>query len=43
MQHQRLTHAHAHADFYIDTSRLTPEEVLAKVLAFLQAAMPSIA
>ncbi|MBP6473194.1 MAG: hypothetical protein KA773_22305 [Chloroflexi bacterium] len=43
IQHQRLTHAHAHADFYVDTSRLTAEEVLAEVLAFLQAAMPSIA
>ncbi|MFN2110733.1 MAG: hypothetical protein ACK2UI_13835 [Anaerolineae bacterium] len=31
----RLAHARAHCDLYIDTSALTPEEVLAQVLHFL--------
>lgn len=35
-QHQRLSHAHAHADLYVDTSNLTPQEVQERVLAFLQ-------
>ncbi len=35
-QRQRLAHAHAHSDFYLDTSNLTPEEVQVRVLAFLQ-------
>ncbi|MBK8988061.1 MAG: hypothetical protein IPM39_18665 [Chloroflexi bacterium] len=35
-QHQRLSHAHAHAHFYLDTSGLTPQEIQAKVLAFLR-------
>jgi len=31
----RLADAHAHCDLYIDTSTLTPEEILAQVLEFL--------
>jgi chloramphenicol 3-O-phosphotransferase len=31
----RLVHARAHCDLYIDTSALTPEEVLAQALQFL--------
>jgi len=40
-QHQRLRHARAHSDFYLDTSDLTPEEVRTRVLAFLQEVLPS--
>lgn len=40
-QRQRLRHAHAHADFYVDTSNLTPQEVQASVLAFLRHRHPS--
>jgi shikimate kinase len=35
-QQQRLAHARAHCHLYLDTSALTPEEVQAQVLAFLQ-------
>ncbi len=35
IQRGRLSHARAHADFYLDTSDLTPAEVQAHVLAFL--------
>jgi len=31
----RLAHARAHCDLYIDTSALTPEEVLTEALQFL--------
>lgn len=34
-QNERLSHAREHADFYIDTSSHTPEEIQAKVLSFL--------
>lgn len=42
-QHHRLRHAHAHADFYLNTSELTPQEVQAQVLAFLQEVLPPTA
>jgi chloramphenicol 3-O-phosphotransferase len=32
----RLAHARAHCDLYIDTSALTPEDILAQVLGYLQ-------
>lgn len=35
-QRRRLEHAHQHADLYIQTDSLTPEEVEAKVIAFLE-------
>ena len=35
-QSQRLSHAREHADFYLDTSPLTPEEISEKVLQFLE-------
>jgi thymidylate kinase len=35
-QHMRLRHARAHCDLYLPTSDLTREDVLARVLAFLQ-------
>lgn len=35
-QKKRLAHAREHADFYIDTSEQTPEEVAAAVLEFLR-------
>jgi cytidylate kinase len=35
-QQRRLAHAQLHADFYLDTDMLGIEEVLAKVLVFLQ-------
>ncbi len=35
-QHYRLRHARQHADLYIDTNNLTPEQVLTRVLAFLE-------
>ncbi len=35
-QQHRLAHAHEHADFYLDTSTLSPEEVLARALKFLE-------
>ena len=42
-QHHRLRHAHAHANFYLNTSELTPQEVQAQVLAFLQEVLPPTA
>jgi len=33
---QRLHHARQHADLYINTDELTPQEVLEKALAFLE-------
>lgn len=36
-ERRRLAHARAHADLYIRTDDLTPEEVLARVVAFLKA------
>lgn len=42
-QHMRLAHARAHCDFYLDTSPLTPNEVLTEVLAFLAPLMPDSA
>jgi shikimate kinase len=35
-QHQRLTHAYQHCDLYIDTSDLTPGDILKKVFEFLK-------
>jgi len=35
-QTERLAHARAHCDFYVDTSGLTPQEVKTAVLDFLQ-------
>lgn len=35
-QHRRLSHARQHADFYLDTSDLTPEVVQVIVLDFLR-------
>jgi chloramphenicol 3-O-phosphotransferase len=32
---ERLSHARAHCDLYVDTSPLTPEEVRARVMDFL--------
>lgn len=32
----RLAHARAHCDLYVDTSALTPEDVLAQVVGYLQ-------
>jgi shikimate kinase len=34
-QHQRLSHARQHCDFYLDTSHLSPLEVQAQVISFL--------
>ena len=34
-QHRRLAHARAHADFYLHTDGLTPQEVAERVIAFL--------
>jgi cytidylate kinase len=34
-QQSRLKHAREHADFYLNTDELTPEQVLEKVIAFL--------
>jgi thymidylate kinase len=36
-QHRRLRHARAHCDLYLPTETLSEEEVLARVLDFLQA------
>ncbi len=33
---RRLCHARQHADFYINTDKLTPQEVLERALAFLK-------
>ena len=35
---RRLTHARAHAHLFVDTSRLTPAQVCARVAAFLESA-----
>lgn len=35
-QRRRLAHARAHADLVVETDDLTPEEVLARVVAFLE-------
>ena len=40
-QQRRLRHAREHADFYLLTDGLTPEEVAARVLAFLREYVPS--
>ncbi len=32
----RLAHARAHCDLYVDTTALTPEEILARVVGFLE-------
>lgn len=42
-QHRRLRHARAHCDLYLPTSDLATEEVLARVLGFLQQLGPGIA
>lgn len=34
-QQRRLAHARSHADFYVNTDGLTPEQVAEKVLEFL--------
>ncbi len=34
-QHQRLSHARRHCDFYLDTSRLSAVQVRTEVLSFL--------
>lgn len=39
-QQERLGHARQHADFYLFTDPLTPEEVLEQVLEFIQQASP---
>ncbi len=35
-ERRRLAHARAHADLYVDTTGLTPDEVFQRVWAFLQ-------
>ncbi|MEM8858343.1 MAG: hypothetical protein AAGD96_08485 [Chloroflexota bacterium] len=35
-QNDRLSHAREHADYYIDTSSLSPEEISQKVIDFLE-------
>jgi guanylate kinase len=35
-QHRRLSHARQNADLYLLTDEMTPDEVLSKVLGFLQ-------
>ena len=35
-QNERLAHAREHADFYIDTSQLSPEEIARQALNFLE-------
>lgn len=35
-QHRRLAHARRHADFYLQTDALSPEEVAEKILEFLK-------
>ncbi|MDX9865159.1 MAG: hypothetical protein RBT34_10175 [Anaerolineaceae bacterium] len=39
-QHRRLRHARQHADLYVDTTSLTPQEVLEKVLQYIDASAP---
>ncbi len=39
-QQDRLAHARAHADFYLQTDDLSAAEVLARVLAWLEALSP---
>lgn len=36
-QQRRLAHAREHADFYLDTNHLSAEQVLEKVISFLEA------
>ncbi len=40
-QQRRLSHARQHADLYLETDPLTPEEVVQTVLNFLSASKPS--
>jgi cytidylate kinase len=35
-QQRRLAHARAHADFYLDTDRLTPAQVVAEIIQFVE-------
>jgi deoxyadenosine/deoxycytidine kinase len=35
-ERRRLEHAREHCDLYIDTDHLTPDEILARTVAFLQ-------
>jgi thymidylate kinase len=35
-QHRRLAHARQHANFYLDTTLLAPENVLTRVIEFLK-------
>lgn len=35
-QNRRLAHARQHADFYLHTDGLSPQEILGQVIAFLQ-------
>ncbi len=42
-QAQRLCHARQHADLILDTDDLTPEQVLDRVLAFLEEATGDVA
>jgi cytidylate kinase len=39
-QQHRLSHARANADFYLDTSQLRTEDVLEKVLFFIENNLP---
>lgn len=39
-QQHRLSHARANADFYLDTSQLRTEDVLEKVLFFIEDNLP---
>jgi RNase adaptor protein for sRNA GlmZ degradation len=39
-QERRLSHARQHADLFVDTDSLTPEQVLDLVLAFLKEHFP---
>ncbi len=39
-QQNRLSHARQHADLYIDTDRLSPQEVLDLVMVFLEQPTP---
>jgi hypothetical protein len=35
-QLRRLTHARQHADFFLDTNPLTPDQVCLRVIEFIQ-------